>query len=133
VSTKTFGIIKPDAVENNYIGAIISKIEQSGLQITGLRMEKLSAEKAGEFYAVHREKPFYKDLCAYMSSGPIVVMRLEGDNAIVRWRELMGATDPLKAEPGTLRRMFGKSIESNATHGSDAPETAAEELAFFFG
>jgi nucleoside-diphosphate kinase len=129
---KTFAIIKPDAVGRGLAGDIIKRIEQSGLKIRGMRLMHLSLGQAERFYEVHKARPFYKDLCAYMTSGPVVVMALEGDNAIVRWRELMGATDPKKANAGTLRADFGENIERNAVHGSDAPETAAQEIPFFF-
>ena len=129
---KTFAIIKPDAVGRGLAGDIIKRIEQSGLKIRGMRLMHLSLGQAERFYEVHKARPFYKDLCAYMTSGPVVVMALEGENAIVRWRELMGATDPKKANAGTLRADFGENIERNAVHGSDAPETAAQEIPFFF-
>jgi len=129
---RTFAIIKPDAVEKNVIGPILGRIEQEGFRIVGLRMVRLTREEAEGFYAVHRERPFFGDLTAFMSSGPAVVMVLEADNAIRRWREVMGATDSAKADEGTLRRQFGTNIERNATHGSDAPETAATEIAYFF-
>ena len=129
---RTFAIIKPDAVGRGLAGDIIKRIEQSGLKIRGMRLTKLSREQAERFYEVHKERPFYNDLCTYMTSGPVVVMALEGDNAIKRWRELMGATDPKKAAAGTIRSDFGENIERNAVHGSDAPETAAQEVPFFF-
>jgi nucleoside-diphosphate kinase len=129
---KTFAIIKPDAVGRGLAGDIIKRIEASGLKIRGLRLMHLSRVQAERFYEVHRARPFYKDLCAYMTSGPVVVMVLEGDKAITRWRELMGATDPAKASAGTIRKDFGENIERNAVHGSDAPETAAQEIPFFF-
>jgi nucleoside-diphosphate kinase len=129
---RTFAIIKPDAVARRLIGDIVKRIEASGLKIVGMRLVRLSRGEAETFYDVHKERPFYKSLCDYMTSGPVVVMALEGDGAIKRWRDLMGATDPAKAEPGTIRRDFGQNVEQNATHGSDAPETAARELAFFF-
>ncbi|MBE3603007.1 nucleoside-diphosphate kinase [bacterium] len=129
---RTFAIIKPDAVARHLIGDIVKRIEASGLKIVGMRLVRLSRAEAETFYDVHKERPFYRSLCDYMTSGPVVVMALEGENAIKRWRDLMGATDPAKAEPGTIRRDFGQNVEQNATHGSDAPETAARELAFFF-
>jgi nucleoside-diphosphate kinase len=129
---RTFAIIKPDAVARRLIGDIVKRIEASGLKIVGMRLVRLSRAEAETFYDVHKERPFYSSLCDYMTSGPVVVMALEGDGAIKRWRDLMGATDPAKAEPGTIRRDFGQNVEQNATHGSDAPETAARELAFFF-
>lgn len=129
---RTFSIIKPDAVAKNVIGQIIARFEQAGLRVVASRMIHMSREQAGQFYAVHKERPFYKDLCAYMSSGPVVVQVLEGENAIAKNREVMGATDPKKAAKGTIRADFAESIEANAVHGSDAPDTAAAEIAFFF-
>ena len=129
---RTLAIIKPDAVSRRLAGKIIDRIEQSGLQIRALRLVHLSRGDAEGFYAVHRERPFFRSLTEYMSSGPAIVMALEGEDAIRVWRGLMGATDPAKAEPGTIRRDFGSSIERNATHGSDAPDTAAFELGYFF-
>ena len=128
----TFAIIKPDAVKRGLAGDIIKRIEASGLKIRAMRLMHLSRDQAERFYEVHKARPFYATLCEYMSSGPVVVMMLEGDKAITRWRELMGATDPAKANPGTIRKDFGQNIEQNAVHGSDAPETAATEVAFFF-
>ncbi len=129
---RTFSIIKPDAVAKNVIGQIIARFEQAGLRVVASRMLHMSREQAGQFYAVHKERPFYKDLCAYMSSGPVVVQVLEGDNAIAKNREVMGATDPKKAAKGTIRADFAESIEANSVHGSDAAETAKQEIAFFF-
>ena len=129
---RTLSIVKPDAVAAQSTGAILAQIEQSGLRIIGCRMLQLSADDAGRFYAVHRERPFYGDLTAFMSSGPIVVSVLEGEGAIGRWRDLMGATDPAKADEKSIRRQFGTNVERNATHGSDAPETARWEIGFFF-
>jgi nucleoside-diphosphate kinase len=129
---KTFAIIKPDAVARHMAGDIIKRIEASGLRIVGLRLTQLSRTEAESFYAVHKERPFYKSLCDYMTSGPVMVAVLAGEGAIKRWRDLMGATDPAKAAPGTIRKDFGQNVEQNATHGSDAPETAANEIAFFF-
>jgi nucleoside-diphosphate kinase len=129
---RTFAIIKPDAVGRGLAGDIIKRIEASGLKIRGLRLMLLSRTQAERFYEVHKARPFYADLCKYMTSGPVVVMVLEGDKAITRWRELMGATDPAKASAGTIRKDFGENIERNAVHGSDAPETAAQEIPFFF-
>lgn len=129
---RTFSIIKPGAVANNHIGGIVAKLEAAGLKIVAQRMLKLSPEQAGQFYAVHRERPFYGELVEFMSSGPIVAQVLEGENAILKNREVMGATDPKKAATGTIRAEFGKDISENAVHGSDAPETAREEIAFFF-
>ena len=129
---RTLAIIKPDAVAAGHIGAILQGIEDSGFRLVGLRMVRLSKVEAEGFYAVHKERPFFDSLTTFMSSGPAVVLALETPNAIRRWRELMGATDPAQAEEQTLRRRFGSSIEHNATHGSDAPETAAFELSYFF-
>jgi nucleoside-diphosphate kinase len=129
---RTFAIIKPDAVGRGLAGDIIKRIEQSGMKIRAMRLTKLSREQAERFYEVHKARPFYNDLCTYMTSGPVIVMVLEGDKAITRWRELMGATDPKKASAGTIRYDFGENIERNAVHGSDAPETAAQEVPFFF-
>ncbi len=129
---RTLSIVKPDAVAKGSTGAILARIEQSGLKIIACRMLRLSKEDAGRFYAVHRERPFYGDLTEFMSSGPIVVSVLEGEGAIGRWRELMGATDPAKADEGSIRKEFGTNVERNATHGSDAPETARWETGFFF-
>ena len=129
---RTLAIIKPDAVGNHSVGAIIKRIEESGLEICALRMVNLTKQDAEGFYAVHKEKPFFDALTSFMSSGPAVVLVLEGENAIRRWRDLMGATNPNDAELGTLRKEFGASIDRNATHGSDADDTAAYELNYFF-
>ncbi len=129
---RTLSIIKPDAVAKGATGQIIHRIEQAGFTILALKLVQLSAAEAAGFYAVHRERPFYASLCAFMTQGPCVPMVLEGENAIQRWRDLMGATDPAKAGPGTIRREFASSIEANAVHGSDAPETAAFEIPYFF-
>jgi nucleoside-diphosphate kinase len=129
---RTFAIIKPDAVRARLAGRIIQRIEDEGFQIRAMRLVSLSKPEAEGFYAVHRERPFFSSLTAFMSSGPAVVLALEAPDAIRKWRALMGATDPAKADPGTLRKEFGQSIENNATHGSDAPDTAAFELAYFF-
>jgi nucleoside-diphosphate kinase len=129
---RTLSIIKPDAVAKNVIGKIYSRFESSGLKVVAGRMTWLSRSEAEGFYAVHRERPFFKDLVEFMISGPIMVQVLEGDNAIARNRELMGATDPKKAAPGTIRADFAASIDANAVHGSDGPETAAVEIAYFF-
>jgi nucleoside-diphosphate kinase len=129
---RTFAIIKPDAVGRGLSGDIIKRIELSGLKIRGMRLTHLSHAQAERFYEVHKARPFYNDLCTYMTSGPVVVMVLEGEKAITRWREEMGATDPKKAAAGTIRSDFGENIERNAVHGSDAPETAAQEVPFFF-
>ena len=128
----TFAIIKPDAVRARVAGQIIQRIENEGFQIRAMRLVSLSKREAEGFYAVHRERPFFSSLTTFMSSGPAIVLALEAPDAIKKWRTLMGATDPAKAEAGTLRQQFGASIEHNATHGSDAPETAAFELAYFF-
>jgi nucleoside-diphosphate kinase len=128
----TFAIIKPDAVRGRVAGKIIQRIENEGFQIRAMRLVNLSKRDAEGFYAVHRERPFFSSLTTFMSSGPAVVLALEAPDAIKKWRALMGATDPAKADAGTLRKEFGRSIENNATHGSDAPETAAFELSYFF-
>ena len=128
----TFAIIKPDAVKARSAGKIIARIEQEGFTIRAMRLVNLSQKEAEGFYAVHRERPFFASLTQFMASGPAIVMALEAADAIKKWRTLMGATDPAKAEPGTLRKEFGASIENNATHGSDAPETASFELGYFF-
>ncbi len=129
---QTLAIIKPDAVAARYAGRIIQRIEEAGFQIRAMRLLRLSRTEAEGFYAVHRQRPFFKSLTSFMASGPVVVLALEAEDAIKKWRALMGATDPAKAEAGTLRKEFGASIENNATHGSDAPETAAFELGYFF-
>lgn len=129
---RTFSIIKPDAVAKNVMGEIVSRFEKNGLKIIASRMLHLSQEQAEGFYAVHSERPFFKDLVAFMISGPVVVQVLEGENAVLKNRELMGATNPAEADAGTIRADFASSIDENAVHGSDAPETAAEEIAFFF-
>ena len=129
---RTLAIIKPDAVKKRVIGRIIQRIEDEGFNIIGLKMVKLSQEEAKSFYAVHKDKPFYDSLTEFMSSGPIVVILLEGEQAVKHWREVMGATNPAEARPGTLRREFGFSIERNAVHGSDSPQTAETEIKFFF-
>jgi nucleoside-diphosphate kinase len=129
---RTFAIVKPDAVAAGFTGRILQRIEAEGFQIRAMRMVKLSKAEAEGFYAVHRERPFFASLTTFMSSGPAVVLALDAPDAIKKWRTLMGATDPAKAEPQTLRKEFGRSIENNATHGSDAPETAAFELGYFF-
>ena len=131
-NNKTFTMIKPDAVANGHIGAILDKITKSGFKIVALKYTALSAQKAGEFYSVHKERPFYKALVEFMSSGPIVAAILEKDNAIEDYRKLIGATDPSKAEEGTIRNLFAKSIDANAVHGSDSDENAAIEGNFFF-
>ena len=129
---RTFAIIKPDAVAARFTGRILQRIEAEGFQIRAMRTVNLSKADAEGFYAVHRERPFFSSLTSFMSSGPAIVLALEAPDAIAKWRTLMGATDPAKAEANTLRKEFGRSIENNATHGSDAPETAAFELGYFF-
>jgi nucleoside-diphosphate kinase len=129
---RTLAIIKPDAVGRGLAGRILQRIEEAGFQIRAMRMVRLSKAEAEGFYAVHRERPFFKSLTDFMSSGPAVVVALEAPDAIKKWRALMGATDPSKADSGTIRKEFGASIERNATHGSDAPETAAFEVGYFF-
>jgi nucleoside-diphosphate kinase len=131
-SERTLCIVKPDAVAAGRLGPVLEQIEASGLRIVAMRRVRLSVPEAEGFYAVHRERPFFADLVRFMSSGPIVVCALEADDAINRYRKLMGATDPAKADPGTLRRRFGTNIERNAVHGSDGPETARSEVAYFF-
>ena len=129
---QTLSIIKPDAVSKNVIGQIYAMFEQAGLSIVAARMLQLSEEQAGEFYAVHKERPFYDDLVKFMSSGPVMVQVLEGENAIAAHRDVMGATNPAEAVEGTIRQRFATSIDENAVHGSDAADTAKEEIAFFF-
>jgi len=129
---RTLSIIKPDAVSKNVIGEIYSRFEKAGLRVVAARMLHLSKDQAGAFYAVHKQRPFYADLCAFMSSGPVMVQVLEGEGAITKNREVMGATDPAKAAPGTIRADFAKTVDENAVHGSDGPETARAEIAFFF-
>lgn len=131
-TNRTFTMIKPDAVGNNYIGPILAKINEAGFRIVAMKYTKLSREAAGEFYAVHKERPFYGELVDYMSSGPIVAAILEKDNAVADFRKLIGATDPAKAEEGTIRKLYAKSIAANAIHGSDSDENAAIEGNFFF-
>ena len=129
---RTFGIVKPDAVAKGAIGGVIDMIEKFGLKIIGLRLVRLSGTEAESFYAVHKERPFYRDLVKFMTSGPVVVMAIEGENAIARYREVMGPTDSRKAPEGTIRQKYGTDIEKNAVHGSDAADTARNEIAFFF-
>jgi nucleoside-diphosphate kinase len=131
-SQLTFAIIKPDAVRARVAGRILARIEEAGFTVRAMRLVHLARREAEGFYAVHRERPFFGSLTEFMASGPCIVMALEAPDAIARWRTLMGATDPAKADAGTLRKEFGRSIEHNATHGSDAPETAAFELGYFF-
>src|SRR3954462_13388055 len=132
MTERTLAIIKPDAVERHLAGKIIQRIEAEGFQIRAMKRVNLSKKDAEGFYAVHRERPFFGSLTSFMSSGPVIVMALEAPDASRKWRTLMGATDPAKADAGTLRKEFGASIENNATHGSDAPETATFELGYFF-
>ncbi len=132
VMERTFAIIKPDAVERRLAGRILARIEEAGFTVRAMRLHHLTKKEAEGFYAVHRERPFFGGLTDFMSSGPCILLGLEAPDAIRKWRALMGATDPGKAEAGTLRKEFGSSIERNATHGSDAPETAAFELGYFF-
>lgn len=129
---RTLSIIKPDAVGKNNIGDIIARFEKSGLKVIAAKMKHLSAKDAEGFYAVHQGRPFYKDLVSFMVTGPVLIMVLEGDNAIAKNRDIMGATDPKKAAPGTIRADFAKTIDENAVHGSDSPETARTEISFFF-
>ena len=129
---RTFSILKPDATERNLTGAINALIEKAGLRIVGQKRVRISKEQAETFYAVHRERPFFKELVSFMTSGPVVVQVLEGENAIVKYRDIMGATDPAKAAAGTIRKLYAKSIGENSVHGSDAAETAAKEIAQFF-
>ena len=129
---RTFAIIKPDAVTSGKAGAILAKIEQEGFTIRGMKMTRLSKVQAESFYGIHRERPFFGGLVTFMTEGPVVVLVLERENAIAKWREVMGATNPEKAAPGTIRKEFAENIERNAVHGSDAPETAAIEIPFFF-
>ena len=130
---RTVSIIKPDAVAKNVLGDIYSRFENAGLRIIAARMEHLSAQKAGEFYAVHKERPFYNDLVEFMTSGPVMVQVLEGEDAIAKHREVMGATNPADAAPGTIRADFAQTVDENAVHGSDGPDTASAEIEFFFG
>jgi nucleoside-diphosphate kinase len=130
---RTLSIVKPDAVAKRKIGEILARAESAGLRLVAGRFLQLSGQDAARFYIVHKERPFYADLCAFMSSGPVFVSVLEGDGAIAKWRDIMGATDPAKAASGSVRRDFGTNVERNATHGSDAPDTARWEIAFFFG
>lgn len=132
MTQRTLSIIKPDATARNLEGAILAMIQEAGLRVVAMKRLHLSREQAGGFYAVHKERPFYNDLCAFMSSGPVVVSVLEGDDAIAKYRALMGATNPEKAEEGTIRKRFAENIEANSVHGSDAPETAACEISYFF-
>jgi len=129
---RTFSIVKPDGVARNLIGQVLARFEKAGLKVVAARMQHLSQREAEGFYAVHAARPFFKDLVKYMTSGPVLLQVLEGENAIAKNREIMGATDPKKAAPGTIRADFAESIEANTVHGSDAPETAAKEISYFF-
>ena len=129
---QTFAIIKPDAVASGHTGQILAMIEKAGFRIHGMRMTRLSKQQAEGFYDIHRERPFFSGLVAFMTEGPVVLLVLERENAIKQWREVMGATNPEKAAEGTIRKKFAKNIERNAVHGSDAPETAAVEIPYFF-
>ena len=130
---QTLSIIKPDGVQKNLIGEIYKRFESAGLEIVAAKMKHLTDKDAQGFYAVHRERPFFNDLCTYMTSGPVMIQVLQGDDAIAKNREIMGATNPADADPGTIRADFAVSIEENVVHGSDGPDTAAAEIAFFFG
>jgi nucleoside-diphosphate kinase len=132
VAQRTFSIIKPDAVKNGYAGAILAEIEKAGFKIVTIRKQSISKEQAQGFYYVHKERPFFGELCSFMSSGPIFLMVLEKDNAIADLRKLMGATNPANAEPGTIRKKYAESIQANAVHGSDAEETASFEIGYWF-
>lgn len=129
---RTFGIIKPDAVANGHIGEILTIIEQSGFRIVAMKMRRIAKNEAEAFYAVHKERPFFPGLVTFMTEGPVVVLALERESAIAKWREVMGATNPANAAEGTIRKRFAQNIERNCVHGSDAPATAAEEIPFFF-
>jgi len=129
---RTFSIVKPDAVAKHGIGKVLARIEEGGLKVVAGRYLQMTTEQAEGFYAVHKERPFYGELVAFMTSGPVFVSCLEGENAIARYREVLGATNPAEADAGTVRALYGTDIEKNAAHGSDAPETAATEIAFFF-
>jgi nucleoside-diphosphate kinase len=129
---RTFAIIKPDAVKNGHTGEILAIIEKNGFRILGLKMLRIARQQAEEFYAIHKQRPFFSGLVTFMTEGPVVVMVLEREAAIAKWREVMGATNPANAAEGTIRKLFAENIERNAAHGSDAPETAAIEIPFFF-
>src|SRR5438309_11958232 len=131
-ATRTFSIIKPDATRRNLTGAVTKMLEEAGLRVIASRRIRMSREQAEGFYGVHRERPFFNDLCTFMTSGPVVVQVLEGEDAVARNREIMGATNPANAAPGTIRKDFAESIEANSVHGSDSPENAKAEIAFFF-
>lgn len=129
---RTFAIIKPNAVKSHVIGKIITMIEEAGFSLVTAQMKQLSRSEAEGFYGEHKERPFFKGLCDFMTSGPVMLIVLEQDGAIEKWRKLMGATDPAKAAPGTIRKLYGEGIEANSTHGSDSPTSAAREIAYFF-
>ncbi len=129
---RTFIILKPDALENKHVGHILTKIEENGFRIVGLKLLHMSKYDAQKFYEVHKERPFYEDLCNYMSSGPVIVGVLEAENAVQKWRDLIGATDPKEAKEGTIRKLYAKSKEANAVHGSDSVENALKEIHYFF-
>jgi nucleoside-diphosphate kinase len=129
---KTLSILKPDALQSGVVGKVLAKFEEAGLKPVAMKMLQLTPQEAEGFYAVHRERPFFKSLCAYMTSGPVIVLVLEGENAVAKNREVMGATDPAKAAAGTIRKLFAKSIEANSVHGSDSAENAKSEIAYFF-
>ncbi len=129
---RTFGIIKPDAVANGHVGEILTILEQNGFRIVGMKMRRIGKQEAEAFYAVHRERPFFAGLVKFMTEGPVVVLALEREDAVAKWREVMGATNPANAADGTIRKRFAENIERNSVHGSDAQETAAQEIPFFF-
>lgn len=129
---RTFGIIKPDAVANGHVGGILTMINDAGFKLIGMKMQRLAKHEAEAFYAVHAARPFYSGLVTFMTEGPVVLLALEREDAIAKWRELMGATNPANAAEGTIRKQFAENIERNSVHGSDAPETAAQEIPFFF-
>ena len=129
---RTFAIIKPDAVAKGHTGEILTVIQQNGFRIAGMKMRRISREEAEAFYAIHKERPFFSGLVKFMTEGPVVVLVLERENAVAKWRDVMGATNPANAAEGTIRKRFAENIERNSAHGSDAPETAAQEIPFFF-
>ncbi len=129
---RTFGIIKPDAVAKGHVGEILTMIQENGFRVVGMKMRRITRPEAEAFYAVHRERPFFSGLVTFMTEGPVVILALERENAVVKWRELMGATNPANAAEGTIRKRFAENIERNSVHGSDGPETAAQEIPFFF-
>ena len=129
---RTFAIIKPDAVANGHIGEILTMLQQKGFRIAGMKMRRIAKHEAEAFYSVHKERPFFSGLVTFMTEGPVVVLVLEAENAVTKWRDLMGATNPANAAEGTIRKRYAENIERNSVHGSDAPETAAQEIPFFF-